>query len=83
MPSEFRKLPPSTFEECKARAKALLDVLGQPPYGVDHEAKGTEEELEAATKATAHILSEYVMNWMPQLVQKEKPMAGPVGEHLG
>lgn len=83
MPSDFKKLPPSTFLECKQRAQALLDVLGQPPYSMEQEPTGTQEELEACEKATLHILSEYVLNWLPQLVQKEKAEAGPEEQHLG
>lgn len=81
MPSEFRKLPASTFEECKQRAQALLDVLGQPPYSANGLHVGTPEEIEAAGKASAHILSEYVMNWMPQLVQRKE--APKVDARLG
>lgn len=71
MPSKFKKLPPDTKEKCRQRAQALLDVMGQPPYALDIKPAGTEEELLAAHKAGLHILSEYVMNWLPQLVQRD------------
>ena len=65
---KFAVLPAMTYEQVKARAQKILDDRGLPPYTrekhLQHGMNISEAELA--------VISDFVANWLPQLVQKEK-----------
>ena len=55
-----------------AWAKAIQKVAGDPPYEVHQDLTAEQDDMDAYYEAVAELLSDFVSNWKPYLVD-EKP----------